>query len=205
MDAHELTPRKALQNPSGNGTGYTYARYLIKQSLTDIYAQLAKIKRGNAFIYKNWAYIHLMIPSTKYEIDYDVVIKIEISDESTVMDSPLQLFSNSPAFQYTYTYALNQKGWLPAEFKNKCFERALKEAPVVRNPIEQWGFEKSTFFALMYLQQEKFLTGKNLYNALKEFKPNIEKLKTDIKHSTYILSRYKKLKYQDDLIKKQLR
>ena len=88
------------------------------------------------------------------------------------------------------------------ELKSKCFKEALTKAPVHRNPIEQWGFEKTTFFALMYLQENNFLTGSNMYNALSKFKPNLKTLIQSVKNSTDILSKYKILKSESDKLKR---
>ena len=62
-----------------------------------------------------------------------------------------KFFSNSPSFIFTYAYVFNQKSILVDKFKQKLPNQCLTQPPVIRNPIESLGYEKSIYIAGKYL------------------------------------------------------
>jgi hypothetical protein len=63
----------------------------------------------------------------------------------------MKLFSNSPSFLFTYAYVYFHKDLIVDEFVPKLPPIAISTPPVIRNPVESLGFEKSTYVAARYM------------------------------------------------------
>jgi len=68
---------------------------------------------------------------------------------------------------FTYTYVLNKQGLLIDFIKQyRCSKTALNNSPSVTNPVEQFGFEKTCYFAALYLKSKKHLVKGNIENLV---------------------------------------
>lgn len=157
-DKEKITLRQYIDNPSGKGSAYLANRGAIKQGLNLTFIKLLRESRkafsATPYIYDNGDLLyHVKVPSEFYKtngITYDVLFLLEHSSARRAQRN-ITLFSNCPSFVYTYCYVYNKKGLLIDDFKEKLPDIALNTAPVVRNPIESMGYEKSTYIAARYL------------------------------------------------------
>lgn len=166
-----ITTKQMLQNPSGKYSAYFSRRDLIIENLKNRFANIYE-KYGDfeISIYKEGEdiYYYLKVPSETVENFYfDVVIEATpLSPSSktdyTINNYYLKLFSNSPNFVFTYTYVYEQTNSLIDFLKDKIDEKALTEPPKVRNPIQSYGFEKSVYFALLFINLKKLDKKSNL-------------------------------------------
>lgn len=148
-----------VNNPSGKGSAYLAARYRIKQSMSSMYIKvLSKYRRqfyAVPFLYDDGRILfHVKVPSEAYnlnKISYDVLVEFDGKSNLRLSQRPAKFFSNSPSFIFTYAYVFNQKDILIDKFKSKLPSQCLTQAPVVRNPVESLGYEKSIFIAAKYL------------------------------------------------------
>ena len=154
----QITLRQYIDNPSGKGTAYLANRGAIKQALNLTFIKLLRESRkafsATPYIYDNGDLLyHVKVPSEFYKtngITYDVLFLLEHSSARRALRN-ITIFSNCPSFVYTYCYVYNKKGLLIDDFKDKLPDIALNTAPVIRNPIESMGYEKSTYIAARYL------------------------------------------------------
>jgi hypothetical protein len=128
---------------------------------------------------------------------YDVVLEIEFNNGLPLGDCPLRVFSNAPNFQFTYTYVLNESDSIIEALKSKCFKKSLTDAPVVRNPVEKWGFEKSVMVAIMYLKKMGVLDKNRLLKVLENKKVTDAMMNTNIASAQQKLNEYNMLKEQE--------
>ena len=183
-----------LQNPSGKGSAYLFNRKLIKEVLNHLYYKLPEVKRGKAGIIDNNLWLHIKVPSMGLAMFYDVILKIDMSKEANIYDCPMQVYSNSPHFQFTYTYVFNEQGSLIPEFVPKCFKKSITDAPTQRNPVEAVGFEKSIVFAIMYLRKMNVLNKDTLVRITKDNKISISDIFKDTMGASDKLNEYNILK-----------
>ncbi len=154
----KITLRQYIDNPSGKGSAYLAKRATIKQGLNLTFIKLLRESKraftATPYIYDTGDLLyHVTVPSEFYKtnkICYDVLFLLKASQQRRAMRE-IQVFSNCPSFVYTYCYVYNKKGLLIEDFKDKLPTEALTQAPVVRNPIESMGYEKSTYIAARYL------------------------------------------------------
>jgi hypothetical protein len=171
-----LTLHSLLTNPTGKHTAYMASRARIIEDLEVRYAKMInKHKKFDFKVYKDGrSYVFVFsIPSeTHDDFLYDVAIMFtpeekDYEKDRTLNRYSLKLFSNSPNFTFSYTYALNKWGIIVPFLKSKCSSKALSDAPKVRNPVEVYGFEKSCYFACMFIKQagltNKFDLDSNLF------------------------------------------
>lgn len=158
MSEELMTFKEIMQNPTGRGTGMVAARYSIIDNLNmrsetllakkDI--QFRVFSDDEAFV------VQFKVPSEQeeYKIEYDVVIRfIPTNAESRSLSGyQVQLFSNSPAFSFTYAYVINERDWLVPELSGKFERQFTSTPPRERNPEEIYGFEKSIYFSLFLLR-----------------------------------------------------
>lgn len=119
-------------------------------------------------------YIHIKVPSEVLDkFYYDVIIKFcgHTGTESypTLTNYNIQVFSNDPAFCYTYAYVFNKEGMLIKDFADKIGPDFLKSKPRERNPKETFGFVKSLYFAYFFMEQKK-LFEKRWWDKAKPYK-----------------------------------
>jgi hypothetical protein len=164
-----MTINQFLQNPVGKGSASGARRDVIIENLQKRYSKLYKeskklfrlsvIKSG-----PNYFFV-FKIPSEtyyKYKFTYDVVIEF-IPQGSSGLDLTLnryaiKVFSNNPNFLFTYAYVYNQDDIIIDFLKDKVSKKALTDPPDKRNPNQSYGFEKSVYFALLYIMDKKLYT-----------------------------------------------
>lgn len=179
-----ITLDQFLTNPTGKGSSMMARRDKIKDDLSNRYYKMLKENGGKlnyrVYIDDNEYIFYFKIPSETFkDLYYDVVLEFvchekKFSKFSTINDYSINFFSNSPHMTFTYTYVLNENGLLVSFLRNiKYSKYALTHRPKVTNPIEIFGFEKSCYYACMYIDQLK------LWN-----KSTIEKNATKITRST---------------------
>lgn len=198
-----LTLNQLLTNPAGKSTSYLASRESIRRDLENRFYQLVKQNGGKldfkVYRRKNEYVFLFKIPSEKYgaELFYDVTVLFFPTEETHENDRTLsryniQLHSNSPSFMFTYAYVLNKNELIPSFLKDKCNERALNDPPVQKNPVETFGYEKSIYFAALYIKEfglmEKFLLDSNI----REF--SLGSYKSQVASDDQIMARYNKLK-----------
>lgn len=197
----DMTINNTLTNPTGKGSGFVGARYAIINDLQRRYEDIkSDIKRGEAGVDGTSTLLHIQIPSEKdkymkKQMYYDVIIKLDRSGSTDLKtgDVPFTVYSNSPAFTFTYCYVLNKEDALVSEFKKHCSPKALTDPPEERNPMETWGFEKSVYFALLYLKEKNFLRGQALFGLVTK-DINMRDLLKKIPSSDDKLVEYNKIK-----------
>ena len=148
-----------ISNPTGKGSAYVANRSAIKNGLNMTYIKLLKEHRRQfyaiPYIYPNGDILyHVKVPSEFYndnKIAYDVLFKISFDQRLERKNRDMKLYSNSPSFIYTYCYVYNRANFLIDNLKTKLPQEALMQAPVVRNPIGSFGYEKSTYIGAHYL------------------------------------------------------
>lgn len=209
----KITLDDFLLNPAGRGSSMLARRQEIKKNLQLRYYELIK-KYGNfkfsVYNLNEDTYIfYFKIPSETYkEISYDILLEFssykekDNRDSNSLLGYGMKFFSNSPHMMMTYTYVLNKENLLvPFIKRHKCSDRALKEPPKTRNPIGVFGFEKSCYFAALFISEQKYYLKSNLTNLTKRFDNSVRTsmLKT-IMHQETKLVQYNtiKQKYIDE-------
>lgn len=155
----KISLRQMIDNPTGKGSGSVAARYRIRQSMSSMYIRTLQKYRKQfyavPYLYDDGRILyHVKVPSEAYNINkisYDVLIEFEDKPGMRLAIRNAKFFSNSPSFIFTYAYVFNQKDILIDKFKNKLPNQCLIQPPVVRNPVESLGFEKSIYIAGRYL------------------------------------------------------
>lgn len=183
-----LNIKQLLQNPTGKFSSYMARRDKTIEDLDNRYFQLlnkAKTFKFKVYKVKDNYLFHFYIPSEEFpdSLFYNVCVLFEshnelTGSEKTINNHHLKLFSNSPNFMFTYTYALNQNKMIIPFLINKCAKRALTEAPTLRNPIEVYGFEKSIYFACRFIMDNQLNSIFEIENN--RFLFNEAKLKSEI-------------------------
>lgn len=197
-----------LNNPSGKSSSMFAKREEIKKNLNFRYNKLlSKHKSFNFNIIEEDEHYYFLfkIPSESFdELFYDVVLEFVPDDEdvkklNSINEYSMNFFSNSPHMLFTYTYVLKENN-LIIEFLEdleKYSKTALKERPKVRNPIEMFGFEKSCYFAALFIYMNKFNRKNEIAKKLlKLSKLSKEKLYKTIKSQEQKLFEYNNLKKQ---------
>jgi hypothetical protein len=191
----ELTFQQFLINPTGTGSSAVANRSMIIAGMEAKFSKLMKRVSNKmevrSYLEKDGAYIiHALVPSESFDVlKYDVLVELRAPDEETAKTSTvngwaIRFYSNSPAFTFTYAHVVDKMGLLLPMARSKCTPQSLTDEPKVRNPVLELGFEKSVYFALMYMR-EFGLTAKaalgtdkpNKVTILKSVKSSADKLK----------------------------
>jgi len=157
-NAH-MTLNSYISNPTGKGSAYVANRSAIKNGLNLIYIKLLREHRKNfyaiPYLYSNGDLLfYVKVPSEEYNINkisYDVLFLMKYAKGVSRANREIETFSNSPSFVYTYCFVYNKNDLLIDKLKNKYPKEALTMAPDIRNPIQSFGYEKSTYIAARYL------------------------------------------------------
>lgn len=161
-----MTLEKYVSNPTGKGTAYLANRAAIKNGLRMIFIKLLREHRREfyaiPYIYPNGDILYYVkVPSEKYDsnkISYDVLFLLKYEKDIKRANRHMFLYSNSPTFIFTYCYVYNKNDLLIDKLKGHLPNQALTQPPVIRNPIESLGYDKSTFIAANYLIEGGCLT-----------------------------------------------
>lgn len=199
-----------ITNPTGKKSAYFASREVIKRDLELKYRSLL-LKHERKFEYKVFKkdedfIFHFKIPSTTFkDLNYDVIIDFypeneECLDDKNLTRYLLRIFSNSPAFMFTYTYVCYKNNMIPREMIRFCSKEALNNAPEIRNPVEVYGYEKSIYFACLYIIENKLYMKNNLIKEIYKYKKD--------SFDGIIFSQEKKLieynKHKNDIKKKKV-
>lgn len=151
-----------LMNPEGRGSSAMHMK-IIHENLQVRYdkniqktIKVRIFQEGDVFTY------YVRIPSESNEkhdkdIYYDVILQFYPNDGEDLTKSSLRsygisAFSNSPSFTFTFTRVYRVDGLLPGFIPSKFYNKvAFHKPPVVRNPLELVGIEKSVWFAGYHL------------------------------------------------------
>jgi len=157
----KMSIRQYVDNPSGRGSAFLAKRATIKQGMNMTFIKLLQKHRQQFFavpyIYPNGDVLfHVKVPSEDYsnnKIVYDVLFRLYKDEGNRYALWKMKLFSNSPAFLFTYAYVYYHSDLIVSDpnFVSKLPQIALTTPPEVRNPIESLGYEKSTYIAARYL------------------------------------------------------
>jgi hypothetical protein len=155
------TIRELTVNPPGKGSGHVAARYSIIKGLDDRFkALLSEGKRFRSAVYQDGkkTVFLIQVPSEtlpKGKFWWDVVFEVESGEAVTktgLLDSPVKVYSDNPAFVYTgYAFVANRDGFLIEWLAVRLPKEAKTTKPDVRNPGAQMGFDKSVYFAARYI------------------------------------------------------
>ena len=123
---------------------------MIFQQLNMVYDKLKpNIRILKAEMVNNGTQIYLYVPSENNErLYYDVDIWFN-SKTTIATTTPFKIYSNSPAFGYSYVYIFNQMGALL--FPEKYPRIMLTNPPKVRNPFGAISFDKHVYAGLAHL------------------------------------------------------
>jgi len=203
-----ITLPEFLQNPTGKSTSNFASRKRISDGLMMSYHKLLhKYKHFDHEIFqiKQSYYFYFKIPSeTVDNVYYDVVLEFYPKESKNVLDNNLnnyglKFFSNAPSCMFTYTYVLNDNKILIDKLKDFCSKEALTKRPKVTNPVEQFGFEKSIFYACYHIREGKLLD-KLKISSYRFFNKKIKEdnlnlfLSKNIKHQESKLKEYESKK-----------
>jgi hypothetical protein len=163
--ADKMTVREAITNPTGSGSANVGKRSVIIKDLeTKFNTNILKKDIKLSFFSEGDNIVLLAeVPSESdtMEFSYDVVIRFiapEDKDErGNLMNYTMQFCSNSPNFAFTYAYSIFHKGWMIDELEPMFSKMFYTDKPTVRNPVLEFGFEKSIYFTLLYLKFHKLL------------------------------------------------
>lgn len=140
---------KATQEAFGN----TYIKYKRehKKNTRNI------IKLGDNYL------IHFKVESDKInKLFYDICVELDGSG----MDSPVRFFSNNPAFVFNMAYVYNMEGIFITQFANKVGPKALKDAPIVTNPMGVITYEKYLYYVCLDIINDELYDKKVLDKEL---------------------------------------
>lgn len=207
-----MTMKNFMQNPTGKYSASFARRDLIITGLVTRYNQL--IKKCGSFKYTVFEdgddYIfHIKVPSERFgnKCIYDVVINFRCINPTmmkmalTLKNYALNVYSNAPNFTFTYAYVYNKDGIIPDFMLPKVAEKAITDEPVVKNPGQSYGFEKSVYYALLFIKNSGLDT-KIQINKKKDKKMTIEKLLENIPDSYTKLVEYNNAKAAEMKLKK---
>ena len=156
--------QQIYQNPAGKGSAQISSRYTVKADLKKRYDKLKEDgKEFELNVYgdeKTFVLVFKVPSEQKDEKDlrYDVVLELirGISGSSiSLLRYYLRFWSNSPAFKFTYAHAAYKNGWIPKWLVSKTSRKSRVTAAKVRNPTDRMGFEKSIYFAILYLEENE--------------------------------------------------
>jgi len=196
-----FTMGQLLQNPTGKGSSNMASRARIIETLEHKYYML--LRKNNSFDYKvyseeeNYIFVFKIPSESNSELFYDVVIELKpLTDDAkngrNVTDYNISVFSNSPHFTFTYTYVMNDNGLLVDWCKSKCHDMALTVKPNTKNPVEQYGFEKSIYYACLFIRENKLYSKATLKKIASKF--HKAKVLKDIASDTAKKKEYDSLK-----------
>lgn len=171
-----ITYEQYIQNPQlkSNAVLNATAREAIRADYIRRFNELMLREKGNVKykLYEdkknNSFYAHIKVPSETVEnFYYDVVIKFfadeNIKNTENLLDYNIQVFSNDPAFVYTYAYTFAEQDLFITSLSPKMSKKALKKTPDEKNPYRQVGYVKTIYFAYLAMKNK----GLNKLNRFK--------------------------------------
>ena len=123
--------------------------------------------------------VYLTAPSSSTPgVIYDIVLELHTAKKLSV-NTQFKVYTNSPAFAYSFCYVFNQQGSLL--FPEK-YPRQFKElSPRTRNPFLFVGFDKLVFSAIRFVSEYGLSRIVGEYNGIeppvKSFEEKIREIK----------------------------
>lgn len=153
-----VTLRDLVTNPPGKNTRQVGARYMIRDAITAKYresmADPAKRKKYGVAVTRNGDDVFTVwvrVPSEKYDVVYDVVLRLAFDEGvQSVSNANVQLYCNSPGWVFPVGYVAATQGLLIPEWAS-ALGRAAVEPPGSLNPNKEYGFDKTTYRAFLFL------------------------------------------------------
>ena len=155
-----LTLHDLMTNPAGKHTRHVGARYMIRDAITLKYkasiVDPATRKRYKVSVSldgknKRSFIIWVKVPSEKYSLNYDVILRVTFDEGVRSLNhAQIQLYCNSPGWVMTSGYVAATQGLLIPAWK-KALGRAATEAPKITNPHAEYGYDKTTFRAFLFI------------------------------------------------------
>lgn len=187
------------KNPMGRGVSIVPNRQIILDDFERRFTKMEKL--GKKFpitvYYNNFTdtyFFHIIVPSETVRTNtYDVVIEfvsgkiINVNKEiSNLTNLPIRLFSNNPAFVFSYAYVMTNYN-LSVKFLNKKFDKmVLRKEPVTKNPTMTLLYDKSLMFAIISIMKDsRLMDCEYLQQIAKPF--NESNLFKKIRHQDEIL------------------
>ena len=199
-----MTIREYLKNPEGKGSAIHPYLNLSK----DIYKKRLEIIRDKIkikwYVYQSYLIAHLKIPSESVDnLYYDVVFQFDITSIANIIDAPFTVFSNCPSFTYSYAHAFYNKSLMCKWLFDKYDNQVKKEKSKVRNKGNVVGLEKSIFYAMIFISDNRNNSVENIIkNGMKL--PNLSKIKNEVLSQNVIENTYKREKDRNDNIKDKI-
>lgn len=172
-----------LQNPTGKNSS-SFARR--SDIIANLKGRFDKIKNNISYKIYNDGFDYLFafkIPSESYSgLFYDVFLQFidtskKYKNSSTISYYPVHFASNSPHMMFTYTYVLYHENLHVDLLEDIDFysKEAIKNRPKTTNPVETSGFEKSCYYAALYITEMKLTNKKYFEKELIEFNDKARK------------------------------
>ena len=147
-----------LTNPPGKFSRQIGARYMLRDALTakfrETLADPARRRRYAVAVSQDSDDAYLVwvkVPSEKYAVDYDVVLRLQFDDGvRSILGAAVQLYCNSPGWVMPVGYVAVKTGLLVPGWE-KALGRAAKEPPGVLNAHLDYGFDKTTYRAFLFV------------------------------------------------------
>ena len=153
-----VTLRDLVTNPPGKNTHHVGARYMIRDAITAKYREsmsdpnqrkkygMAVSRNGND-VFTVW----VRVPSEKYDVVYDVIMRLSFDEGvRAVANANVQLYCNSPGWVFPVGYVAATKGLLIPGWE-QALGRAATERPASINANLDYGFDKTTYRAFLYI------------------------------------------------------
>lgn len=165
-----------LVNPLGKYSAHVIRRSFARSGMHTFYLNLMKRYRHavsvQGYNVDNRIFFIGMIPSEAYQwnrVRYTVVIEF-MNDpmfKRPFVHRDVKYYSNSPAYQFIYEYVLYHRGLIPDSLTPILSDIAINNAPMVRNPDQTLGWEKSLYAFGRILNEGGYLTQAHINNKLK--------------------------------------
>ena len=167
-----------IRNPSGKGSAVV-ATVNLDQYQKELLSLEGKNGKASYIVYKQnniggklTYFIHFKIPSSTKGFFNDVVIELDANQDDTtttktVKAYKVKFFSNDSNFVYTYAYSYKSHGVLITELEKLLPFRCITSKPVMRNPDNAMGYNKSIVFAYLIMIRDNLFLKDNLNRICK--------------------------------------
>ena len=168
----KLTLDSYIENPiaatNGGRVMSAYMRNAQLNAYTDSFNKLL-LRENGMIVYKQYQdernkvyYIHLKMPSESTKgLVYDVLLRFysdsKTKDIRNLSTYYFEVYSNDPAFIFTYAYVFSRNGLVPNDFLSKIGKLARTKAPDISNPNQQIGYVKSIVYSYLFMKNRGLL------------------------------------------------
>lgn len=180
VEGYKMTFKRYMENPT-NSRAMAVTIRATQEAFGNTYIKYKKehrkntrniLKIGDKYL------LYFKIESSKIDkLFYDICVELDGSGK----DSEVRFFSNNPAFVFNMAYVYNMEGLFIDEFANKVGVKALKDAPIVTNPMGVITYEKYLYYVCLDILNDKLYDKSVLDKELEKnmkLKDLIEKIDT---------------------------